>query len=425
MKWIRGQAAPAQAISVPETDNPGILPEYASAPASGADPANTAADTAGKTNQDTIIQGAVPCAAGTGEMPPSAAEPGGREPASRNSSVPAAFAYNGETITEDTVWSGKVSIRDSLTIAPQATVTVSPGTVVEFSRSSGRENAAVLLVRGRIVAGGTKDRPVKLIPQGNDALSTTWRGILFLASEKNNILEHCRVEGAEVGVDADYSIVTVKDSLFSGCQTALRVRDCRVRISASSVSDCDLGAGLYDSEAEIEGVTLVSNRRGILAKKSSVYVADSIISDNAMEAFSADESSLKAVGNTILGNGSGMTLAAGEGLISGNRIKQNRDHGISMTGSRVRVTANDISHNGRIGIKVADGRGIAWGNIISANGQYDLYNGGSEDFRAIGNWWGEESAETSPGKIFDKAADPRSGKVLLFPFLQTKPAILP
>ncbi len=424
MKWFHGEAAPVQAVSVPEPDKTASRGDTNSS-AGLINPVNTPANTADKTDKDTVTPGTAPCATANGRTPQGSAEPVVRLPDNLKSSVPATFVYKGETLTEDTVWSGRVTIRDSLTIAPQTTVTVSPGTVVEFSRSSGRENAAVLLVRGRIAVSGTKDQPVRFLPQGDDALSATWQGIVLLASEKNNVLEHCRVEGAEVGVDADYSTVTVKDSFFSGCRTALRARDCRLRISTSSVSNCDVGAALYDSEAEIEGMTLVSNRKGIFTKKSSLYLADTIISENTMEAFSAEESNLKAVGNKILGNGGGMELTTSAGLISGNRIMQNRDYGISMTGSRVRVTANDISKNGRIGMRVADGRGIAWGNIISANGQYDLYNAGQEDFRAIGNWWGEGSAASSPGKIYDKAADPRSGKVIRFPFLQAKPGVLP
>jgi parallel beta-helix repeat protein len=425
MSWFRGEDTPAQAISEPEKaeivkpngdKNSSAVKTVESKPP---------ADNAGKTEKDAVTQGAASCVTDDVQAPPDSTDTVGRPPESRSSSAEATFSYNGETITEDTMWSGRVIVRGSVTIAPQATVTVSAGTVVEFSRSAGRENTAVLLVRGRIAANGTKDWPVKFLPKGDEARSATWQGIVFLASEKNNILEHCRVEAAETGVDADYSTITVKDSFFSGCRTALRVRDCRVRISGCTASNCDLGAGLNDSEAEIAGGTLVSNRAGVLAKRSSLYLADTIMADNNQEGLRAEESNIKIVGNKFGGNGDGLVLSSCEGLVSGNRIAQNGDCGISLTGSRVRVTANDISQNGRIGIRVTDGKGIAWGNIISANGRYDLYNAGREDFRAIGNWWGEGSAPDSPGKIYDKAADPGSGKVFCFPVLRDKPGVLP
>ena len=377
------------------------------------------------TVKNSIHQGVSPGVTDKGQASSGSAETGASAPESQAFPAEATVSYNGETITEDTEWRGKVIVRGSVTVAPQATVTVSPGTVVRFSRSAGGENTAVLLVRGRIAAGGTKDRPVKFLPTGDEPRSATWQGIMFLASEKNNILEHCRIEGAETGVDAAYSTVTVRDSIFSGCRTALRARDSRARISGCAASNCELGAGLYDSEAEIAGGTMVSNRTAIFAKGSSLYLTDTVMADNSKEALRAEESTVKVTGSKFGGNGDGLVLSACEGLVSGNRIAQNGGCGISLAGSRMQVTANDISQNGRIGIRVADGKGIAWGNIISANGQYDVYNAGAEDFRAIGNWWGAGSAPASPGKIFDRAVNPASGKVLCFPLLRDMPVVAP
>lgn len=377
------------------------------------------------TEKNAVPQGVSPGVTDKGQASSGSAETGASPPGNQAPPAEATVTYNGETITEDTEWRGKVIVRGSVTVAPQATVTISPGTVVQFSRAAGAENTPVLLVRGRIAAGGTKDRPVKFLPMGDEPRSATWQGIMFLASEKNNILEHCRIEGAETGVDAAYSTVTVRDSIFSGCRTALRVRDSRAHISGCAASNCELGAGLYDSETEIAGGTMASNRTAIFAKGSSLYLTDNVMADNSKEALRAEESTVKITGSKFGGNGDGLVLSACEGLVSGNRIAQNGGCGISLAGSRVRVTANDISQNGRIGIRVADGRGIAWGNIISANGQYDVYNAGAEDFRAIDNWWGPGSAPVSPGKIFDKAVNPASGKVLCFPVLRDMPVVAP
>ncbi len=441
VEWLRGKDVPAQAISESEKaqiakplgngNSSPVKTDDSKPPAdiSSERDSETPADNSGNTGDNVVIQGTAPCVTDNGQTSQSSTETVGGPPEGLNSPAATTHAYarsyNGETITEDTEWSGRVIVRGSVTIAPQATVTVNAGTVVEFSSPAAKESSAVLLVRGRIAANGTKDRPVKFMPEGDEPRSATWQGIVFLGSEKNNILEHCRVEGAETGVDADYSTITVKDSFFSGCRTALRARDCRVRISGSTASGCDLGAGLYDSEAEITGGTMVSNRGGIFAKRSSLYLEDTIMADNNKEGLHAEESNLKIVGNKIGGNGDGLVLSSCEGMVSGNRIAQNRDCGISLAGSRVRVTANDISQNGRIGIRVADGKSIAWGNIISENGQYDLYNAGREDFRAIGNWWGERSAQDSPGKLYDKTGNPGSGKVMYFPVLREKPDVSP
>jgi hypothetical protein len=335
------------------------------------------------------------------------------------------FSYNGDTITEDTEWRGRVAIHGSLTIAPQATVTIDPGAVVEFRRSSPAENPAVLLVHGRLAARGTADQPVSFKAVSGDSSLTGWQGIVFLASEKKNVLEHCMIERAETGVDAEYSNVTVKFSRFYGCRTALRAENSLLYMRECKADKCGLGIGLYDSEAELAEVGLLSNHTGIYSRKSSVYLSGSNVSDNEQKAFFAEDSKVKIEKNTFERNGSGITLSSCEGGVSGNGIVKNRDYGISITGSLVKVTANDISRNEGIGVRVGDGKGIAWGNAISSNGSYDLYNAGSEDFRAIGNWWGEVISPASKGKIYDKSVNGKNGRVLYFPVLRDKPDTAP
>jgi predicted small lipoprotein YifL len=335
------------------------------------------------------------------------------------------FSYTGETITEDTEWRGNVTIHGSLTIAPQATVTIDPGTVVEFRRSSSMRNSAVLLVHGRLAARGTEDQPVQFRAATGDVPAGRWRGIMFLASDKKNVMEHCRVEGAETGVDAEYSNVAVKNSRFYGCRTALRAENSVVYIRGSKADKCGLGIGLYDSEAELVSVTLDSNLTGIYSERSSVYLSGSNLSGNEHKAFSAGDSKVKIVKNTFARNGSGLSLSSCEGSVSENGIVENRDYGISISGSMVKVNANDISRNEGIGVRVGDGKSIAWGNVISSNGRYDLYNAGSEDYRAIGNWWGEGMSTDSPGKIYDKSVDGKNGRVIYFPALRNKPDTAP
>lgn len=339
--------------------------------------------------------------------------------------TPATLAYKDETIAEDTTWSGRVSIEGALTIAPQATVTISPGTVIAFRRTAGAENAAVLLVQGRIVAQGTSDQPIRFTGGAGDARSSSWQGIVFLASEKKNILEQCLVDGAETGIDAAYSTLTVKNIRFSGCRTGLRAQDCLLYMRECVASKCDLGISLYDCEVEITGGSLASNRMGIYAKRSSLLLSGAELTGSDLEALSVEESTVKIVGNTFVQNGRGIALSSCEGLVSGNRIVKNRDYGISLAGSRVKITANDISQNGKVGIRVGDGKAIAWSNIIALNGQYDLYNAGPENFKAVGNWWGEGKAPDSKGKVYDRAVNPRIGNVWYFPALRRKPAISP
>lgn len=336
------------------------------------------------------------------------------------------FSYHNETLTEDTEWSGEVLVDGALTIAPQATLTIAPGTVVGFRRPAGESGgAAILIVQGRIVAKGTSDKPILFRSYLQDVKSGNWQGIVLLASEKKNLLEHCRVEGAETGLDASFSSLVMKDTFFATCRIGLRFQDCFVRISGGGADKCGAGLNLYDSEADIKGMTFSANHIGIALQRSSVSLSGTIISNNDLEAVSAENSKVMILESELSRNGSGLALSSCEGMVARNRVFKNRDYGISLAGSRMRVASNDIEQNGGVGIRVTDGKSVAWGNIISANGRYDLYNAGSENFKAIGNWWGEVKASDIAGRIYDSRSNPAGGRVSYIPVLQSKPAISP
>lgn len=331
---------------------------------------------------------------------------------------PPDIAGTAEIITEDTIWSGKVTVDGAVTVSPQATLTISPGTTVEFGQFRGRKGVSMLLVQGRLVAQGTKTEPIRFVAAEAASAPGAWRGILFLASEKKNLLEHCIIEGAETAVAGEFSTLTIKNTSFSRCNTGIAARESVVQAWQLSGSGCDLGMNLLDSEAEVVRAELSSNRKGILIRKSSLYLADSTISGTTGEALSGQGGSLKLTGNTITRNGSGLSLSSFEGTISGNRIVLNGEYGISLAGSSIKVVGNEISRNRGMGIKVADGGAIAWGNTISSNGKYDIYNSGPENFTAIGNWWGPAGRDGFAGKLHHG-----NGKILLFPVLEKEPVI--
>jgi hypothetical protein len=337
------------------------------------------------------------------------------------------FSYHEETLTEDTEWFGEVTVEGALTVAPQATLTIVPGTVVRFRRSSaGSGGAAILVVHGRIVANGLSDKHIVFCSELQDVKAGAWQGIVLLASEKKNILEFCRVEGAETGLAAVFSSLTIKNTIFSTCRTGLRFQDCLVRISGGGADKCGSGLNLYDSEADITGANFSANRIGIVLQRSSLSLSGTVISNNDLEAVLAEESKVIILDNAISQNGSGITLSSCEGSLAHNRIFKNTDYGISLSGSRVKVTANDIAQNSGVGIRVTDGKSVAWGNSLAANGRYDLYNAGTENFMAIGNWWGGVPATAVAGRIYaTETSSPAGGRVSYLPVLRSKPVISP
>ncbi|WP_224981259.1 right-handed parallel beta-helix repeat-containing protein [Geomonas agri] len=320
------------------------------------------------------------------------------------------LSYGDQVLAEDTVWRGEVLVEGAVTVASQATLTVEPGTVVRFKKSEGHNPA--LVVQGRIAASGTKEEPIRFTSNFATSAAGDWLGITLLGSEKKNVMENCRIDGAQTGLEALFSNLTLKGVRAERCALGMRFQDALVQMEAGGASDCDAGLVFANSEATLRGLNLIGNRVGISAQKSSIYLQDASLAMNR-SALSCDNCRVKLAGGAVLDNGRGVTLLESEGSVSGMKLARNTDYGISLTGSRVRVEGNLITGNGTQGMIVFDGAAVAWGNIISGNSGHDIYNAGTEEFRAPNNFWGEIGP-----RIYDNGG---RGKVSIVPQLKTAP----
>ncbi len=334
---------------------------------------------------------------------------------------PPDYSYQNARLTEDTAWHGEVLIEGGLTVSPQTTLTVKNGTIVRFRGSTDGAHAS-LVIQGRLVVNGSADRPVIFRSLFEGAETGDWQGIVLLASGKKNLIENCRVEGAETGLDASFSTITLKNTAFNRCRSGARVQDCIVVMSGGGASECGTGMIFYDSEADIRSAGFFGNRMGVLAARTSLALGEAKFTGNNSQALFAEQCRLNIAGNSFTANGSGLNIIGSEGTVSGNRIAKNTVNGLLLAQSRMQVKANEVERNAKAGIRVEDGKAIAWGNAIFANGEYDLYNAGTEEFRAIGNWWGDDGTNVA-GRIYDRRTDESRGRVLYLPVLQKRPIL--
>ena len=321
-----------------------------------------------------------------------------------------ALSYTDRVLSEDTVWRGQVLVEGAVTIAPQATLTIEPGTVVRFRQKESK--AALLVVQGRIAAAGTKDAPVLFTSSFAAPLAGDWQGVMLLGSEKKNVMENCRIDGAQTGLEALFSHVTLKNVRVERSKTGMRFQDALVVMESGGAADCDTGLSFTESEATLRNLNLMGNRQGLSALRSSIYMEDGSLAVNR-SAFSCDSCRVKVQGGAVLDNGRGITLFESQGAVTGAKVARNSDYGMSLTGSRIRVSGNQITGNGQTGLLVFDGASVAWGNAIHGNSGYDVYNAGKEEFRAPGNWWGGAAP-----KIYDNSG---LGSVLSAPHLAAPP----
>lgn len=326
-------------------------------------------------------------------------------------------------LTEDTVWRGEVLVEGSITVAPQTTLTLEPGTIVRFRRTAPGEGAGpVLLVQGRIVARGSAGEPVSFTSAFTDPGAGEWQGIILLGSEKKNLFDQCRVEGAVVGIDASFSTATLKDVSLSACGTGARFQDSIITVDGGEVSGCLVGMELAESESDVRDLTVRGNRLGMTVRGGALFMEGGRFVANKKAGLTAISSRFSIASAIFRDNGAGLDVTGSTGKVTASRVSGNRDVGIHLVRSRVQVNGNEIVSNGAIGLRVEDGLGIAWGNSFSGNGSFDIDNAGVEDFRAMANWWGEPSPALGK-RLNHSHQDPVRGLILVNPVLKARPPL--
>lgn len=99
-------------------------------------------------------------------------------------------------------------ILDSLVVAPGATLTLAAGTRLYF------QPRASLIVRGRLLAEGTLERPIVMrgdrlgnmfTHQAYDRIPNQWGGLLIASSSKENVLNFCDIHSGAFGIRCEKS----------------------------------------------------------------------------------------------------------------------------------------------------------------------------------------------------------------------------
>jgi hypothetical protein len=157
-------------------------------------------------------------------------------------------------------------------VLPGATLTIHPGTVVLF-RSLG------LIVKGKIQILGTEEQPVRLASLG----ASNWKGLIFDQSSVENKISYCEILGAEFGIRASKSNISIQNCLFQDNVWGIVIDNGSVKINNSLIR--------------------TSAKTAIAARKARLEVKDSIITENNAGGFLLDNSHAQIEQNNILNNG--------------------------------------------------------------------------------------------------------------------------
>jgi len=162
-------------------------------------------------------------------------------------------------------------VRKALVVLPKATLTVEPGTVIWFEELG-------LIVKGELRVLGSRQAPVSLGGLG----TSPWKGIFFDHSVGKNVLQHCCISGAQYGLRAIASDLTMAHSQFreNGWGIVVEggraeVRRCLFRTATKS------GIAAKNAELALTESTVTENEAGgVLLENTRATITSNNIANN-------------------------------------------------------------------------------------------------------------------------------------------------
>jgi parallel beta-helix repeat protein len=190
-------------------------------------------------------------------------------------------------ISQDTILTVENSpylVEEALVVLKNAKFIVNPGTVIWFRKLG-------LIVKGELQILGTEEDPVQLAAIG----SSNWKGIFLDQSSANNMMQNCKISNAEFGFRASKSNILIENSLFQDNVWGIVLEESSVRINNSLIR--------------------TSEKTGISARKTRLFVEGSTISENSFGGFLLENAEVQIEQNNIANNGQWEIKAESSGTV--------------------------------------------------------------------------------------------------------------
>ncbi len=289
----------------------------------------------------------------------------------------------GVSLDKDTVWDGSFLIEGDVYVPPGVTLTIMPGTMIKFKRIDEKSDKnlfvndspyypqAEIIVRGKIIAKGTRKKPIVFTSAEMDAGPADWGAINLLGS-KGNILEYVKVLCAYNGVHAHGSSALITNSEFTRNGVAISFKK---EFEYPEVP-------WFGEEADlvITHNLIHNNKGGIGFRKARATISHNDVRDNKFFGIWLKEVS--------------------EGIISYNDIEENKKNIFLYQVKGVKIEFNNIYDPRDYNIAVAEEQ--------------------DTDLNVANNWWGTVNRAKIEETVYDKMEDEEVGRIIYEPFLRSK-----
>ena len=343
------------------------------------------------------------------------------------SSFAADITYTGDqTLWQDTTWEGEVLIEGVLTVAPNVTLSIRPGTLVRFTfRDTNGDGIGEneMFIQGALKADGTDSEPIRFTAAGNPRPGA-W-GAINMMSEEENLLAHSIVEFGYRGFHAHFANAAIRDSVFRHNLRGLQFQESTISLENSCIVDNRNGIQFRDSKVSLSNVDIRGSYWGLRGVYNELTMKNCRVEGNLINGVNLRDSTLAVSTSRIMGNRKGLYLQRSKVTVENSLLADNSEHGLYLEDSEGVVQGNRISGNGRAGIRILGFTGQVRGNSLAGNGEYALQNDGLRDVDVTGNWWGTMDIKKISGLIRDKQDRPETGGVNLVAPSLDKPSGLP
>jgi parallel beta-helix repeat protein len=313
--------------------------------------------------------------------------------------------YTGEqTLWQDTVWDGEITVDGILTVAPEVTLEIRPGSTVRFTRFDSNGDGIgehELFCQGTIRAIGSAERPIRFTSAEPFPRRSDWGALNLMAAESESRFEHCVIEHAYRGFHGHFTRATLRDCLFRANQRGAQFQESTVIIERCRFLDNSNGLQFRDSEVDLIDTLVARNQWGVRCVYSTVRMRGCLVEANLINGVSAREGKLTVTGNHITGNRRGLYLQNSRATVTDNDLSGNSEHGIFLEDGAGEVHRNRIAGNGRAGVRWLNADDSLLHNTLVDNGEYALINDGGGAVNACGNWWGDAAPTQVAAAIRD------------------------
>lgn len=333
------------------------------------------------------------------------------------------------TFSTDQTWSGTVTIDGVVQLAPEATLTILPGTTVQFTKTDTDGDGIgenEVYVQGRVVANGTPDAPITFTSAEEVKRPGDWGALNIMVSEgKENVLSNCVIEYGYRGFHMHFSKATLTHCTIRDNYLGIQCQD-----SELSVTGCEItgnrGAIVFkDSKLVIKDNKITDNYWGIRFLYGEAELTGNVITGNMVNGVTFRENKVKATGNVLAGNRKGFSAEQSEVELRDNVVRDSVESGIYLKHATGVVGGNVLAGNGNSGVSIEDSDVRITGNDITGNGYFAVDNNGEMDVDAKGNWWGTTDPAQVSGMVYDKPEDARLGRVVFEPAADSPCVVVP